>query len=266
MLTGQCPTNPKPVGGAPVKSGIPQHFRRAAILASIIFAGGAARYLFGRRRHPVKTIDLSHTTQQALLILTRNPELGKCKTRLAATIGDKAALAVYTFLLRHTAAVTQTLEHTDKHVYYSERLGDGQIWAPSVFTGHVQQGADLGARIQHAFGEAFAAGYSKVVLIGSDLYELYPADLAAAFASLDTHEAVVGPATDGGYYLLGLTRLVPALFRDKAWGTDTVLEATLGDLEGTPTFLLPARNDIDRYEDIAGNPVFTPFLKNLSHD
>ncbi len=130
----------------------------------------------------------------------------------------------------------------------------------------MQQGADLGARIQHAFGEAFAAGYSKVVLIGSDLYELYPADLAAAFASLDTHEAVVGPATDGGYYLLGLTRLVPALFRDKAWGTDTVLEATLGDLEGTPTFLLPARNDIDRYEDIAGNPVFTPFLKNLSHD
>lgn len=209
---------------------------------------------------------MSPKTQQALLILTRNPELGKCKTRLAATIGDAAALAIYTFLLEHTASITRKIAHTDKHVFYSERLGDGQIWDPAVFKGHVQRGPDLGARIQHAFEEAFAAGYTRVVLIGSDLYELYPADLEAAFASLETHQAVVGPATDGGYYLLGLTCLVPALFRGKAWGTDTVLEATLKDLEGIPTFLLPVRNDIDRYEDIAGNPVFEPYLKDKTDE
>jgi hypothetical protein len=120
--------------------------------------------------------------------------------------------------------------------------------------------------MQRAFSEAFRAGYQKVVIIGSDLYDLGPEDLAAAFESLDTHQAVVGPATDGGYYLLGLTQMVPALFRHKAWGTDTVLEATLCDLEGIPTLLLPPRNDIDRYEDIAGNPIFVPFLKNLPND
>lgn len=209
---------------------------------------------------------MSRITDQALLILTRNPEPGKCKTRLAATIGDEAALAVYIFLLKHTAAVTQSLENTDKHVYYSERIGDGSIWEPDVFAGHVQQGADLGARMQRAFEEAFEAGYRKVVLIGSDLYDLYRTDLADAFAGLDTHQAVLGPATDGGYYLLGLTRMIPALFKNKAWGTDTVLEATLRDLQKTPTWLLPPRNDIDRFEDIAGNPAFAPFLKNLSHD
>lgn len=252
-------------GSAPLKSAARLHIRRAAIQASSIFAGGAARFYFWRQP-PVKTAPLSRKYEQALLILTRNPELGKCKTRLAATIGDAAALAVYTFLLEHTARVTRSVEHTDKHVFYSERLGDGQIWEPAVFTGHLQQGADLGARIQNAFETAFAAGYRKVVLIGSDLYELYPADLAAAFASLDTHQAVVGPATDGGYYLMGLTRRVPALFRNKAWGTDTVLEATLQDLQGISTFLLPPRNDIDRYEDIAGDPVFAPFLKHLSDE
>ncbi len=242
------------------------HFGRAAIPANSIFAGVAARFFCGGQRHPVKTAPLPRTPKQALLILTRNPELGKCKTRLAATIGDSAALAIYTFLLKHTAAVSRTLKNTDKHVFYSERLGDGQIWDPALFAGHVQQGPDLGARIEHAFKVAFAAGYRKVVLIGSDLYELYADDLAAAFASLDTHQAVVGPATDGGYYLLGLTRPIPDLFRGKAWGTDTVLAATLNDLEGVPTFLLPPRNDIDRYEDIAGNPVFAPFFNPHSHD
>ncbi len=209
---------------------------------------------------------MSHKTEQALLIFTRNPEKGKCKTRLASTIGDTATLAIYTFLLEHTARIARSLEHTDKHVYFSEYLGDGRIWEPENFSGHIQQGKDLGARMQRAFEEAFEAGYRKVVVIGSDLYDLGPNDLEAAFASLDSHQAVVGPATDGGYYLLGLTRMVPALFRDKAWSTDTVLEATLHDLEGIPTFLLPPPTDIDRYEDIAGNPVFEPFLKNQSHD
>jgi rSAM/selenodomain-associated transferase 1 len=209
---------------------------------------------------------LSHDSKQALLIFTRNPEPGKCKTRLAATIGDAAALTIYTFLLQHTAKIARRLEETDKHVYFSEYLGDKRIWEPETFRGHVQQGDDLGERMQRAFAEAFEAGYQKVVLIGSDLYDLDTEDLASAFASLDTHQAVVGPATDGGYYLLGLTQMVPALFRNKAWGTDTVLEATLHDLEGIPTYLLPPRNDIDRYEDIAGNPIFVPFLKTLPND
>lgn len=209
---------------------------------------------------------MSHTPEQALLIFARNPEPGKCKTRLASTIGDTAALAIYTFLLEHTAKIARSLKNTDKHVYFSDHQGDGSLWEPETFSCHIQRGEDLGARMLSAFEDAFAAGYGKVVLIGTDLYDLGPEDLAAAFASLDTHQAVLGPADDGGYYLLGLTKKVPALFRNKAWGTETVLEATLRDLDGIPSFLLPLRNDIDRYEDIAGNPVFEPFIKNHSHD
>jgi len=72
---------------------------------------------------------------------------------------------------------------------------------------------------------------------------------------------VIGPAQDGGYYLIGLTRPVPEIFKNKAWGTNSVLTDTLANLGNTKTALLPVLNDIDLYEDIEGNPVFEPFLK-----
>lgn len=206
---------------------------------------------------------MSKPTRQALLIFTRNPEPGKCKTRLAAVVGNQAALEIYTFLVRHTAAVTQALSGTDKYVYYSEYAGDGSLWDPATFTPCVQQGPDLGARMEHAFRQAFAAGYDRVVLIGSDLYDLGTGDLESAFELLGSHEAVIGPATDGGYYLIGLQKLVPGLFKNKSWGQDTVLEHSLSDLDGLSVGMLPERNDVDYYEDIAGNPVFEPFLQNL---
>ncbi|MBC2837819.1 TIGR04282 family arsenosugar biosynthesis glycosyltransferase [Robiginitalea sp. SC105] len=209
---------------------------------------------------------MSRTSEQALLIFTRNPEPGKCKTRLAATIGDRAALAIYTFLLRHTAALAAVVPDTDKFVYFSDYLGDGSLWDPAVFRPRLQEGPDLGVRMERAFDAAFREGYQRVVLIGSDLYDLSSADLAIAFKSLKKHPAVIGPATDGGYYLIGLTAPVPGLFRDKAWGTDTVCSDTLADLEGMEPALLPPRNDVDYYEDIAGIPAFEPFLKDIGTD
>lgn len=217
-------------------------------------------------RAPSKDSYLSRTSDQALLIFTRNPELGKCKTRLAATIGDHKALAIYTFLLRHTASVTAPLPGTDLHVYFSERLGDGSIWDPGRYRRHLQRGADLGARMQQAFEDAFEQGYTRVVLIGSDLYDLGTKDLILAFAQLEQHPVVFGPASDGGYYLLGLTAMVPALFRNKAWGTSSVLADSIKDLKGESPSLLPERNDVDYYEDIAGHPVFEPFLNDPEHD
>lgn len=203
-------------------------------------------------------------SEQALLVFTRNPELGKCKTRLAATVGDQAALRIYTFLLQHTAALCTGLPDTDKFVYYSEYLGDGQLWDPAVFEPRLQEGPDLGARMEHAFRSAFEAGYQRVVLIGSDLYDLGTDDLSRAFDALRDFPVVIGPATDGGYYLMGLTRPMPGLFRDKAWGTDTVLRDTLDALGELQPHLLDPRNDVDYYEDIAGIPAFEPFIKHLS--
>ncbi len=192
--------------------------------------------------------------------------MGSCKTRLAATLGDSRALEVYRFLLRHTEGVAEALEGTDRYVYFSDSLGDGSHWDVSHFTHCLQHGEDLGARMQKAFEAAFSEGYQRVCLIGSDLYDLRTRDLEEAFRLLESHEAVVGPAQDGGYYLLGLTRMFPGLFTAKKWGTSSVLSDTLNSLKGRAVAALPVRNDIDYYEDIAGHPDFEPFLKDLHHD
>ena len=203
---------------------------------------------------------LLRKTSQALLIFTRNPELGKCKTRLAASIGDHAALAVYRHLLSHTSKVVTTLEEVNKFVYFSEHTGDGTIWDPASFQHRLQVGDDLGERMLNAFQEVFSFGYSKVVIIGSDLYDLTAEDLREAFHELENHKVVLGPAADGGYYLLGMKATKPELFKNKNWGTSTVLEDTLKDLRNTTTYLLPVRNDVDRYEDIEGNPIFESII------
>lgn len=209
---------------------------------------------------------MKSTHTQALLIFTRNPELGKCKTRLAKTIGDAAALRIYTFLLKHTAKVISEVKNTDIRVYFSAYIGANDIWDTARCSKHLQQGEDLGARMENAFRETFEAGYHKVVIIGSDLYDLQESDIAEAFVALNTYDTVIGPASDGGYYLLGLKKVIPSLFKGKHWGTPEVLPATVKDLEPFTTCFLPEKNDIDRFEDIAGNPVFEELLTPYSND
>lgn len=210
--------------------------------------------------------DLSRTTASALLIFTRNPEPGKCKTRLAAAIGDRAALAVYRFLVRHTASIAGELPEVDKFVYFTDRPDDGALWDPTLFRYRLQEGRDLGERMRNAFEAAFRLGYQRVILIGSDLHDLDTEDLRTAFGQLGRHEAVIGPAADGGYYLLGLTRPNPRLFTGKAWSTEQVLSQTLEDLEGADIHLLPVRNDVDHYEDIQGNPIFEDIINQSRNE
>lgn len=196
------------------------------------------------------------------MILTRNPELGKCKTRLAATVGDRAALEIYQFLLQHTVSLTKHLK-VEKWVYYSEEIWEDDMWDNAHYQKKLQIGKDLGERMQNAFKEGFQAGFEKVIIIGSDMYNLAQTDLEEAFSKLETHDYVVGPAEDGGYYLLGMKSLNEALFRDKEWGTDTVLADTLQDLKTARVGLLPERNDIDYYEDIKDIKAFAPFIKHI---
>jgi hypothetical protein len=194
-----------------------------------------------------------------LIIFTRNPELGKCKTRLAATVGDETALAIYIFLLRHTEMVTAPLE-VDKEVHYSDRIGEDDLWDPEVYKKKMQWGDELGTRMHHAIHAGFKAGYKRVILIGSDLYDLTTQDLEEAFDALHTNEVVLGPAEDGGYYLLGMTHLIPEVFKNKAWGTASVLKDTLANLTDINTHLLATKNDVDVLEDIRDTPAFQTFL------
>lgn len=188
-------------------------------------------------------------TKNALIIFTRNPELGKCKTRLAKTLGDQAALNIYKHLLQHTAHVA-THVPASRYVFYSEEINTNDIWSSDVFVKKLQQGIDLGERMHNAFKELLDLGHEKVVIIGSDLLDLNTTIIEDAFDTLDHHDVVIGPAEDGGYYLLGMKTLYKNLFKNKAWGTQTVRQDTLKDLQNSNVSLLKELNDIDTFEDM----------------
>lgn len=196
-----------------------------------------------------------------LFVFTRNLELGKVKTRLAAGIGDQNALEIYTFLLKHTNKVITSI-NAQKRVLYSEQVVEEDLWSAPNSEKKLQSEGDLGQKMRKAFEQGFNDGYEKVVIIGSDLYDLEAKDIEEAFRQMDEHDVVIGPAQDGGYYLLGLKKIPEGIFENKKWGTDTVLKATLKDLGQLNYTLLKEKNDIDTIEDLEGIPVFEKYIKN----
>lgn len=189
------------------------------------------------------------TSKKALIIFARNPELGTCKTRLAKTIGNENALEVYKYLLNHTATISKNIK-ADRYVFYSEKISNDDLWDANSFRKKLQNGDDLGQRMQNAFSEVLEMGYQKVIIIGSDLLDLNAELVNNAFAQLDFNDVVIGPATDGGYYLLGLKNLYHTIFKNKEWSTASVLKDTLNDLQNTKVHLLKELNDIDTFEDM----------------
>jgi uncharacterized protein len=169
--------------------------------------------------------------RRALIIFVRKPELGKVKTRLAATIGDEAALAAYLHMLAHTRTVALACDCT-RYLFYAGDIDQDDAWAATDFKKYLQADGDLGARMRAAFQQVFAEGHDKALIIGSDCLDLRPSHLSQAYRLLALHEAVLGPASDGGYYLLGLRADIPALFAGIPWSTETVLRDTIAVLEG----------------------------------
>jgi hypothetical protein len=188
-----------------------------------------------------------------LLIFARHPELGLVKTRLAQTLGPENALRVYRELLTHTLSTAEGVAATKTLWLAGSAPATGsefQRWAS--FGQRPQPAGDLGQRMHQAFAIAFAAGATAAVIIGTDCPELSPAHLNAAFEQLASHDVVVGPALDGGYYLLGMRTLVADFFINKAWSTDAVLPSTLADAArlGLRVAQLPALSDVDTVADL----------------
>lgn len=186
-----------------------------------------------------------------LIIFVKNPALGKVKTRLAATIGKEAALEIYLKLLEHTHKITANLP-IEKIIYYSDFMDDLDLFESHVYQKSVQEGDDLGIRMRRAFEASFAASYDKVAIIGSDCYELDSETIMDGFKSLDKNEIVVGPAKDGGYYMLGMSKMYERLFMGKKWSTADVFLDTLLDIKrlGVDYHLLPTLSDVDHEEDL----------------
>ncbi|MDG1661351.1 MAG: TIGR04282 family arsenosugar biosynthesis glycosyltransferase, partial [Winogradskyella sp.] len=156
---------------------------------------------------------------------------------------------IYKYLLQHTANVSKEVD-ADRFVFYSESIQDNDIWDDSFFNKKLQYGNDLGERMQNAFQQLFDSNYKNVIIIGSDLLDLNSVIINKAFSLLNVYDAVIGPAKDGGYYLLGLKAANPKLFKNKVWGTETVRRDTLNDLKNSTVFTLDELNDIDTFEDM----------------
>jgi rSAM/selenodomain-associated transferase 1 len=199
----------------------------------------------------------------ALLIFTRNPELGKVKTRLAKTIGNEKALVVYNDLLLHTMIETHAI-NCDKFVFYDTKITKNDIWSEEYYQKKLQTNGDLGQRMHDAFETLFEMGYQNCVIVGSDLFDLKAIIIETAFEKLMTHDVAIGPAEDGGYYLLGLKKNNAIIFQNKDWGTDTVFKTTLKNLDGQNVCLLETLNDIDTFADLERSPYNMAKLK-LDH-
>jgi rSAM/selenodomain-associated transferase 1 len=191
-----------------------------------------------------------------LILFARFPIAGKVKTRLIPALGAEGAAALHRRLVLRTLGTADALCQSE-NVELEIRFADGnssemQHWLGDGRPCRPQCEGDLGQRMAGAFADSFRERSPATVIIGSDCPLLTPEILAAAFEWLKTNPVVFGPATDGGYYLIGLTRPVPELFQGVAWGTDTVLAQSLEILArngGKPALLQPL-DDLDRPEDL----------------
>ncbi len=176
--------------------------------------------------------------------------MGRVKTRLAKTVGDRKAFQVYKNLLAYTRSVVQEVS-ADKAVFYSDHVDENDLFDNAIFQKYQQAEGELGSKMACAFQWAFLQGYERVVIIGSDCVELTPGILEEAFRKLKENHAVLGPARDGGYYLLGMDRYIN-LFRNKEWSSENVLLDTLLELKdhGYSYALLQPLSDLDDIQDL----------------
>lgn len=193
--------------------------------------------------------------RQALIIFTKNAEPGKVKTRLAATIGDDGAFAVFQILSNYTACVVTVLS-VEKFVYYSDYIPVEDLWSDELFRKNVQQGNSLGERMSNAFAAVFEKHFESVVIIGTDCPGLDQAILEKAFQAAGEHDVILGPAADGGYYLIGTNRHIPALFENISWSTANVLTETVSicRTKNLSYYLLPVLHDVDEEKDLVHLP------------
>lgn len=190
-------------------------------------------------------------SNNGLIVFVKNPKQGEVKTRLAASIGDKEALDVHLKLVEYTRSVTRFVE-AQPHVFYSNYIQDDDEWVPTDYEKHLQHGDDLGQCMRNAFEKLFDLGYEKLIIIGSDCPELTSDVVNDAFRQLDNCDVVIGPSRDGGYYLLGMKELIPELFENKDWGSETVFDQTLQDLQNRKLIWheMPIFRDVDTEDDL----------------
>jgi rSAM/selenodomain-associated transferase 1 len=164
---------------------------------------------------------------EKLIVFVKAPRVGAVKTRLAKSIGDVRACDAYRTLAESVLKNVASLPNVELRFAPNDAATEITPWLRETWRARPQGEGDLGKRLGRAFDEAFADGAERVVIIGSDCPDLQVADVRAAWKELATHDLVVGPATDGGYWLMGLRASQPKLFENISWSSEHVLAETL---------------------------------------
>ncbi len=187
--------------------------------------------------------------ERALITFIKNPVKGTVKTRLAADVGDDKALLIYLELMRHTREVALNID-AHRLLFYGSSVAEDDAWNNEQFEKHVQPSGDLGQRMETAFHEALNKA-GAAIIIGSDCATLTPEIVNEAFEKLEEYDVVLGPAMDGGYYLLGMKKVHEFLFRNMIWSTDQVFTETTRRIEKADLryATVATLSDIDYAED-----------------
>ncbi len=201
--------------------------------------------------------------KSALIIMLKNPILGRVKTRLAKDIGDENALLIYHKLLEKTHAITQHLNQ-DIFLFYDNYVERNDLFETTKYKKYTQCSGDLGIRMDYAFSIPFKNEYKDVVMIGADCFELTQNHIEQAFDALKAgNDFVIGPAFDGGYYLIGMKKWNRWILESKSWSTSTLFEETKSDIANRNGTLkiLDTLNDIDTISDLNRYPELLSSIK-----
>jgi rSAM/selenodomain-associated transferase 1 len=190
---------------------------------------------------------------KTIALFARRPVQGQAKTRLSPSLPPDLAAMLYRGMLADALSVARESGSDRVALYWTGDTVEAPAFdVPAGVDICAQAGADLGERLTAAFAAMLAGPGDRAVAIGADCPDLDPATVREAFAALDQHDVALGPASDGGYYLIGLRRPAPGLFRGVSWGTERVLAETLQGAarEGFSVHSLDTLSDLDTPEDL----------------
>lgn len=199
---------------------------------------------------------MTFNSQRRLIVFLKYPEPGQVKTRLARLIGKEKAASIYRNLVEATFdSVTPLHSHeVDVTIAFEPPEKENEIkgWLPGPFEYFPQKGGDLGGRLREAARQAFSEGARQVILIGTDTPNLTSDEILEGFDLLEEHNAILGPAWDGGYYLIGMNSFEPALFQEISWSSPFVLQETVSKLKqlNWSYATLSLKRDVDYVEDL----------------
>jgi len=198
---------------------------------------------------------IKDVADKLVLFFAKCPESGNVKSRLAAELGNETATEIYRCFVLDILDMLSKSGFSFNICFYPPHSADNmKEWLGSEFSYMPQHGRDLGDRMRNALATVFSKGHKYAVVIGSDIPDIPKELIGEALISLETHDAVIGPSFDGGYYLIGFRQdsFLPDAFDGIEWGGEAVFEDTLNILKnrGRITHVLKKWRDVDRHEDI----------------